>query len=301
MTFDQLRYFTAAAKHEHIHRAAKAIPISASVISHAVKSLEVELGCQLFFREKKQIRLTQDGARLLELSKDLLERLDGIQKELGRRDYPLVGHFRVGASHLLAASLLSPVLTTLQKTNPQLTVDVHSLATWDLVDRVLAGKIDFGIGFSPTPHPQLDFEVIYEGRSQVVVRQNHPIFARKTRDHYKMLSLYPGTMHVATEKVVMARRFPFLKAAGLDRNVVFSYDNDFVALENLKNSDNWCLLSDLFLRDHTHALRVVPVPGDIEARYTVQLMKHKTRRMDLFLSQAYAEARRHFQGFLKRK
>ena len=295
MTFDQLRYFVAAAKHEHVHRAAESIPISASVISHAIKTLEEEYGCKLFLREKKKIRLTQEGARLWDLTKDLFERVDGIKRELGRKDYPIVGHFRVGASHLLASTMMAPMVSALQMKNPRLSLDVQSLATWDIVDRVLGGKLDFGVGFNPTAHPQLDFEPVYHGNSRIVVRKDHPIFTRRSREHYKLLHEYPGTMHVATEKVVMGRQFPFLKAAKMDRGINFSYDNDYVALENLKHSDNWSLISDLFLKDNSHFLRAVPFPGDSEAQYTVQIIKHKTRRMDTFLDHAFVKVREYFQ------
>src|SRR6185312_12599657 len=129
MTLDQLRYFLAAAEYEHIHRAANSISISASVISQAVKSLEEELACTLFHREKKRLRLTQDGVRLLEHSKDVLSRIDGLKKEMSRKDLPLKGHFRVGASHLLAGSVLTPLLSKMLDKNPELSLDVHSLAT----------------------------------------------------------------------------------------------------------------------------------------------------------------------------
>src|SRR4051812_10229155 len=103
MTLDQLRYFSAAAKYEHIQKAAQSIPISASVISQAVMTLEEELNCKLFLREKKKIRLTQQGVRLLALATEVFGKVDSIQFELTQKHLPLSGHYRIGASHFLAA------------------------------------------------------------------------------------------------------------------------------------------------------------------------------------------------------
>src|SRR4051812_29691928 len=114
MTLDQLKYFLAAAKYEHVHRAAHSIPISASVISHAIKSLEDEFGEQLFARENKKIRLTKHGARLLDLGEKLLNQVDRLREDIGQTDLPIEGHYRIGASHFLAAKLVAPVWSGLQ-------------------------------------------------------------------------------------------------------------------------------------------------------------------------------------------
>ena len=48
MKLDQLTYFLEAARHEHIGKAAKAVAISPSAISHSISALEKELGRPLF-------------------------------------------------------------------------------------------------------------------------------------------------------------------------------------------------------------------------------------------------------------
>ena len=263
MTLDQLRYFMAAAKYEHVNRAAESIPISASVISQSIKLLEDELGCKLFSRENKRIRLSPDGIRLLEMAEDILGKADRIKQELGGVSPELSGHYRIGASHFLASKILAPVVSELQKKFPRLTFDVFAQSTWAMIDSVLAGRLDFGIGFSPLPHPQLDTEEISQGNSLVVVRKNHPIFDEGEKTAYKRLPDYPATMHMATDKIFMVRHHPFLKEAHLDRNITFSFDSDFVAVENLKRSDHWALLLDIVVAEFHKELRVIEFPKKI--------------------------------------
>src|SRR4051812_26397940 len=123
MTLDQLRYFVAAAKYEHVIRAAQSFPISPSVISQAIKVLEEELNCQLFDRDNRRIRLTKDGSRLVELAHGVLEKADSIKHEIGKDDSPLEGHYRIGASHFLASKVLAPVVAEMQEKFPRLTFD----------------------------------------------------------------------------------------------------------------------------------------------------------------------------------
>lgn len=295
MTLDQLRYFVAAAKYEHIHRAAQSIPISASVISQSIKLLEEELNCELFTREKKTVRLTNHGTRLLELSTELLGKVDGIKEELNHTVAPLSGHYRLGASHFLAAKLLTPAWTSMQMDFPKLTVDMHSQATWILVDSIIAGRIDFGVGFSPMPHPQLDYEEIYSGYSEVVVRKNHPIFAKGDKPSYKLLSDYPATMHMFTEKIFSARQYPVLKELNLDRTINFGFDSDFTAIENLRGSNNWSFMIDIIAAEFGQYIRKVPTPQKTDNRYTIQLIKHKSRKMDAVMIEAYERIKQYAQ------
>ncbi|MGZ3684682.1 MAG: LysR family transcriptional regulator [Bdellovibrionota bacterium] len=294
MTLDQLRYFIAAAKFEHINQAAQSIPISPSVISQSIKQLEEELSTSLFVRQNKRIRLSPEGGRLLELAEDLLQRANLIQHELGRAQPTLEGHFRVGASHFLASEVIGPIWSSMQKKFPRLTVELQALPTWGLVDSILAGRLDWGLGFNPTPHPQLETEEVHEGASLLVVRKNHPIFSHPEKTAYRHLAEYPATMPISTNRVLMTRHHPFLKEAQLDRRTTFSFDSDFVAVENLRRSDHWAILVDMTVARFQNELRVVPFPQKTGTRYSVHLIKHKSRKSDPATIEAFARVREFF-------
>src|SRR5262249_39742778 len=148
--------------------------------------------------------------------------------KVGKIKAPIRGHYRVGASHFLSIKVLAPVFTEMQKSSPELTVDVHSQPTWAVVDSVLAGRIDFGIGFNPVPHPLCEYIDVFQGQSLVVARKDHPIFEHGEKNAFKHLTEYPATMHIATEKIFMARSHPLFKSG--DLKIKFGFDNDHVAL-----------------------------------------------------------------------
>ena len=64
MDLKQLRYFTTVAEEGTISAAAKKLFMSQPPLSTQMKLLEQELGCSLFERGQKHIRLTETG-RLL--------------------------------------------------------------------------------------------------------------------------------------------------------------------------------------------------------------------------------------------
>lgn len=68
-----LRAFEAAAAHLSFQRAALELNVTPAAVSHQVRSLEDELGTPLFHRLTRQVRLTDDGAKLFERVKEGLD------------------------------------------------------------------------------------------------------------------------------------------------------------------------------------------------------------------------------------
>ena len=61
----QIAIFAKAVEHGSFRRAARALDISPSVVSHHIAKLEERLGTALLYRSTRSISLTEDGARLL--------------------------------------------------------------------------------------------------------------------------------------------------------------------------------------------------------------------------------------------
>ncbi len=276
MTLDQLRYFVAAAKYENVGKGAKSIPISASVVSSAIRSLEEEFDCTFFSREKKKMKISAEGAHFLEMAEKLLAQADRFGEALKGDSSQLKGHYRVGASTYLARKVVAPVWTKMIEKHKNLSVDVCSSPTWNLVEDTLNGKIDFGIGFSPAPHPDLDSQVLYRGISNILVSKKHPILNEPVDKAYTKLHQYPCTMHIASSKVISGRGHPVLKAANAFGRINFGFDDDYVALENLRHSNNWTFMLDIFSNEFKKDLVQLPLPGKSDAPYTIEVFRHKS-------------------------
>lgn len=76
MNLSQLYYFAKLSETEHFSNAAKELYITQPSLSHAIKSLETELGVQLFEREGRRMRLTPFGREFAECVKAGLREID---------------------------------------------------------------------------------------------------------------------------------------------------------------------------------------------------------------------------------
>lgn len=63
--FNKLHYFVTLAKFGSFVKAAQNLDISASALSHSIKSLETRLNMRLFNRTTRSVSLTEVGEKLL--------------------------------------------------------------------------------------------------------------------------------------------------------------------------------------------------------------------------------------------
>ena len=76
MNLNHLRYFVTLAKFQHDTKTADMLSITQPSLSHAMASLENELGVALFEKSGRNVVLTKYGKIFLEDVTDVLNRLD---------------------------------------------------------------------------------------------------------------------------------------------------------------------------------------------------------------------------------
>ena len=76
MELRRIQYFVTLAEYLHFSQAADNLYISQSSLSYHIAELELELGVQLFVRNKRKVSLTKVGAELLPIARDILAKVD---------------------------------------------------------------------------------------------------------------------------------------------------------------------------------------------------------------------------------
>lgn len=80
MTLQQIHYFVVTANLRSFTKAAEACHVSQPALSHAIKELESELGCRLFFRIGRSIRLTELGEKCLTKAREAEKAVDELME-----------------------------------------------------------------------------------------------------------------------------------------------------------------------------------------------------------------------------
>lgn len=117
-----MRTFCVAARHESFRAAADELFVTASAVSHQIKSLEQELGEPLFDRNSRDLRLTETGRALFEEACPLIDQLDSVvarYKRGFRRS-----SIRMSVQPFFASEYFVPRLTEFTAAHPEIDIKV---------------------------------------------------------------------------------------------------------------------------------------------------------------------------------
>lgn len=95
-----------------------------SAVTMQIKQLERELGCELFERMGRNIRLTAEGERLVPVAHAMLQAADEASR-IAQAPGEVSGALRIGASDSMLMSDLPAILLELAKTYPKVSISTH--------------------------------------------------------------------------------------------------------------------------------------------------------------------------------
>lgn len=122
-----LQCFDAVAQHLNMTYAAQSLHMTQSAVSKQIKSLEQQLGRQLFYRQEGQLSLTPVGGQYAQDIKALLNHLVKITDKASV-DGAIDGNvdFKVVTEPTLAMRWLVPKLGEFNSIHPEIKVDLHT-------------------------------------------------------------------------------------------------------------------------------------------------------------------------------
>ena len=130
------------ARHRSFAAAAAELGVSPSAVSHAVRTVEDRLAAPLFARTTRSVSLTEAGARFLAGLEPALADIHQAIERLTAERGEVTGLLRINTLRVVLDMALIPILATLARQHPRLTVEINADQT--LVDIVAQG-FDAGI------------------------------------------------------------------------------------------------------------------------------------------------------------
>jgi DNA-binding transcriptional LysR family regulator len=151
MKLSQLRAVVAVADSGNFSEAALELHLSQPAISHAIATLEEELGVPLFARGRHGAVLTPAGERILYHARQALQNLEMMQQEANLHKGLHGGHVRIAAFRSVATHLLPKAIAQFHNQFPEVAVTIiESAAYIDAEQCLREGRADIGITYLPT-------------------------------------------------------------------------------------------------------------------------------------------------------
>lgn len=140
-----LQAFEATARLHSFSAAAQELFVSQSAISHQIRLLEDQLGCQLINRKQQPLALTEQGATLFSVLQESFFRMRSVCQHLvqqpGRR-------LAIAAQTSIAVEFLAPRLNAFRSAFPHIETLLHMESNAASLD---AGQFDLILGTWPCP------------------------------------------------------------------------------------------------------------------------------------------------------
>ncbi|MBF1999814.1 MAG: LysR family transcriptional regulator [Synechococcales cyanobacterium C42_A2020_086] len=152
----QLRTLVAVAESGNFSEAALELGVSQSAVSHAIATLEEELGVVLMARGRHGATLTPVGERVLGYARDMLRLLETIGKEANLAKGLQSGQVRIASFRSAATHVLPGVIAEFHKRYPGIAITIMEYRGDDGVEQSLKeGRSDIGLSCTPT---SIEFE-----------------------------------------------------------------------------------------------------------------------------------------------
>lgn len=176
MTLTQLEIFSLVAELRGFTLAAHRLGISQSAISHAMKSLEQELGVELLRRHQSQVELTDIGEQLLQRARAMLGLANTLRQEAADARGMKTGTLRIGSfGPTSSIKLLPKILQRYREVHPGIEVHIDEGPDRQVLQWLEERRID--VGFVVLPEERFDTFALVEDQMVALLPLDHPMAA----------------------------------------------------------------------------------------------------------------------------
>lgn len=193
MNLYHLRYFVTLAHLEHYTKAAELLSITQPSLSHAISSLEKELGVKLFEKEGRNVVLTKCGQAFLE---DVEQALHLLDSSISKLQMTGSGEGRIDIAFLrtLSTNLVPGFVRGYLDAHPGRQIDFrfHNSTglTPDIIDGLKSRKYDVAFCSMMEQEPSIEFIPVARQELVLIVPEGHPLEEQEEIDLAETLS-YP--------------------------------------------------------------------------------------------------------------
>ncbi|QHC96161.1 LysR family transcriptional regulator [Pseudomonas sp. R84] len=232
MTLTQLEVFSLVAELRGFTLAAHRLGISQSAVSHAMKSLEQELGVELLRRHSSSVELSDIGEQLLLRARAMLGLANTLRQEAADARGMKTGTLRIGSfGPTSSIKLLPRILRQYRRAHPGIEVHIDEGPDRQVIQWLEERRID--IGFVVLPEERFDTFALIEDQLVALLPVSHPLATRSALS-LKELCDAPFVLTEAGSAELVSRLF---MAARLQPNIRYRCSQLLSTLDTVSRGD----------------------------------------------------------------
>lgn len=234
------RAFAASVEMGSFSKAAEKMNYTPAGVCQLVNALEKEMGFPLLLRDKRGVRPTADGERILAVIRDLLHHEDRLSQLAAEINGLATGTISIGAYPSIATQWLPPILKGFKELYPQIEILLMEEIRQELEACLDSHSIDLIFYSYQEPMPY-EWIPLAEDPVMAILPPDHPLAGRET---------YP-LAECQNESFIMpaegkdADVLAIFREHGLSPQIAYSTLEDFVTTAMIEQGMGMAIMNDL--------------------------------------------------------
>jgi len=258
MNVHQFRLFRDIVRTDNISRAARMNGVSQSAASQLLRSVERQLGVELFDRSTRPLRLTPAGRLYYEACRDIVRRYEGMESQIGRLRHEIAGTVRVASIYSIGLYEMALYKEEFEKLHWQAEVHLEYVRPEKVYQAVLDDRADLGLVSYPSPRKGLKVIPWRTETMVLVCLPEHPLASRSRIEPRELAGL--GFISFDPDLSIRKAIDRFFRDHGLQRRVILEFDNIQMIKEALTIGSGVSILPERTVRQEVLEGRLVAVP-----------------------------------------
>jgi len=169
ITLHKLEVFRLVVQEASVTRAAEKLFVAQPVVTAHIRSLEQRIGARLFYREGRQLHLTEAGGAAYSWAEDVLTRTHELDRHIEALSDGSRGTVVLAASNSVGSYRLPPVLSEFRTERPLVHVLLNIWNTEHALNATRSGEADFAVVVAETEPSGQGLTAEPLGEDEVVV------------------------------------------------------------------------------------------------------------------------------------
>ncbi len=173
-------YVLAIAKHGSISKASEELFISQPALTKYLKTLEIRLGIELFYHDRRPLTLTPAGELYISYSKQIAVLKNNLENELTDYKHEEMPELHVGFSCTEIRPYIFSAVQKMRHDFPKVNLVLTELRSQEIERRLKISQLDIGFITLPKHDPDIDAMLIMEEDILLGIPADHPLASMGT-------------------------------------------------------------------------------------------------------------------------
>lgn len=293
MNIDHIEAFLYVVHYKSIHKAANALFLSQPTVTARIKSLERELGVQLFYRDGRSVSVSEKGKDFLPFATQIVQTFQQGKKQL--EETQETDEVCIGANGVTAQYFLAYALPKWKEQFPYLRFQLFTGSTTNILEKLQSHQIH--LGFIQYVHgDDIENELLLNNTVKLVKHRDHPL----------QLNELIQAKELAQQKMVFFECGAFdwnyvhkmFEVEGVAANIEVRTDHLEVAKEFIRTKDYLSFLPHLCIKKELESGEFV----EIDVKHLLDMNQHifltykEKETLPSALWQTICETAKHFES-----